>query len=232
MSNSSIFCASLEFFSTFLCLTWGVSFSPFFCKKNWNFSAVWSLIRLKLGGDLRLVSQISLHVLVLRFVCFLYSKQTKEQKKRQNCENRGFTKLAFSLPCRVWLIWNLVGTSRQVLGIVWYVCFVYIIVCLHFVNVNKENTLLDLSDVSSSNVLKPGGCLHPFLTHNSVETVFLIHRLSIWRHFEKTLKGHQYGYLLKGLGLRSKNMLLVFRFSCLFTFRKHKQPFGAILKNR
>jgi hypothetical protein len=44
------------------------------------------------------------------------------------------------------------------------------------------------------------------------------------------LKGHQYGYLMKGLGLESKNMLFVFRFSCLFKFRKHKQQFVYILK--
>jgi hypothetical protein len=36
-------------------------------------------------------------------------------------------------------------------------------------------------------------------------------------------KGHQYGYVMKGLGLGSKNMLFVFRFSSLITFRKHKQ---------
>jgi hypothetical protein len=34
----------------------------------------------KLGGDPGLVSQISLHVLVSRFDCFSYCKQTKEQK--------------------------------------------------------------------------------------------------------------------------------------------------------
>jgi hypothetical protein len=49
--------------------------------KNWNFSAVRSPIELKLGGDLELVSQISVHVLVSRFDYFLYCKQTKEQKK-------------------------------------------------------------------------------------------------------------------------------------------------------
>jgi hypothetical protein len=103
--------------------------------ENWNFSAVRSLIELKLGGDLGLVFQISMYVLISRFHYFLYCKQTKEQK------NRGFTKLAFSPPFQVRLIWNLVGTSKQVLGMVWYVCFIYIIVCLHFVNVNKENTL-------------------------------------------------------------------------------------------
>jgi hypothetical protein len=61
--------------------------------KNCNFSAMCSPIELKLGGDLGLVSQISMHVLVSRFDYLLYCKQTKEHKK---CENRGFTKLAFS----------------------------------------------------------------------------------------------------------------------------------------
>jgi hypothetical protein len=60
--------------------------------------ALRSLIGLKLGGDLGLLSQIGVHVLVSRFDCFLYCKQTKEQKTRQN---RGFKRLAFSLPCRV-----------------------------------------------------------------------------------------------------------------------------------
>jgi hypothetical protein len=40
-----------------------------------------SPIRLKLGGELGLVSQISVHVLVSRFDCFSYCKQTKEQKR-------------------------------------------------------------------------------------------------------------------------------------------------------
>jgi hypothetical protein len=66
--------------------------------KNCNFSAVRSLIELKLGGDLGLLSQISVNVLVSRFDYFLYCKQTKEHKKRRNCQNRGFTKLAFSPP--------------------------------------------------------------------------------------------------------------------------------------
>jgi hypothetical protein len=48
--------------------------------KKCNFSAVDSPIELKLGGDLWLVSQISVHVLVLRFDYFLYCKQTKEPK--------------------------------------------------------------------------------------------------------------------------------------------------------
>jgi hypothetical protein len=48
--------------------------------ENWNFSAVRSPIELKLGEDLGLVSQISVHVLVSRFDYFLYCKQTKERK--------------------------------------------------------------------------------------------------------------------------------------------------------
>jgi hypothetical protein len=40
-------------------------------------------IGLKLSGDLRLVSQISVHVLVSRFDYFLYCKQTKEQKNAE-----------------------------------------------------------------------------------------------------------------------------------------------------
>jgi hypothetical protein len=43
--------------------------------ENWNFSAVRSPIGLKLGGDLGLVSQISMHVWVSRFDCFLGSFQ-------------------------------------------------------------------------------------------------------------------------------------------------------------
>jgi hypothetical protein len=137
--------------------------------KNCNFSAVRIPIELKLGGDLGLVSQISVHVLVSRFDCFSYCKKTN--KKRLNCENRGFRKLEFSQPCQVWLIWNLVGTSGQVLGIVWNVCFVYIIVCLHFVNI-KRTHFMDFSAMSSSNVLKLGGCLHPSLTHISLKSFF------------------------------------------------------------
>jgi hypothetical protein len=111
------------------------------CWDGGNFLAVRSpTIELKLGGDAGLVSQISVHVLVSRFDYFSYCKQTKD-KKRQNLENHSFTKLAFSPPCWVRLIWNLVGISGQVLGIVWYVCYVYIIVCLHFLNINKENRL-------------------------------------------------------------------------------------------
>jgi hypothetical protein len=104
------------------------------------------------------------------FLTGLYCKQTKEPKERRNRENRGFTKLAFSLPCRVRLICNLVGTSGQVLGIVWYVCFVYTIVCLHFVNINKEITLYGFLGRLYIKCFETWWC--SFLTHNSVEPVF------------------------------------------------------------
>ena len=125
------------------------------------------------------------------------------------------------------------GTSGQVLGIVWYVCFVYIIVCLHFVNVNKENTLYGFlgrlfikcfetwwmsSPIPNSQCCKAG-----FLNSSFVYVLWIQTNIAIWREFEKTLKGHQYGYQMKGLGLGSKNMLFVFRFSCLFT-KKQKKP--------
>jgi hypothetical protein len=51
-----------------------------------SLSVVWDgrklqfLSRAQLGGDLGLVSQISMHDLVSRFDCFLYCKQTKERK--------------------------------------------------------------------------------------------------------------------------------------------------------
>jgi hypothetical protein len=56
---------------------------------------------MKLGGDLGLVSQISVHVLVSSFDCFLYCKQTKEQKNAEIAEiavlqNMRFLRLAES----------------------------------------------------------------------------------------------------------------------------------------
>jgi hypothetical protein len=59
----------------FMCLSVGVG-----TDGNCNFSAVCNPIELKLGGDLGLVYQISVYVLVSRFDCFSYCKQTKEQK--------------------------------------------------------------------------------------------------------------------------------------------------------
>jgi hypothetical protein len=72
--------------------------------KYWNISAVRGPIELKLGGDLGLVFQISVHVLVLRFDYFLYCKQTNKQKNRQNREKHGFRKLEFSPPFQVRLM--------------------------------------------------------------------------------------------------------------------------------
>jgi hypothetical protein len=40
-------------------------------------------------------------------------------------------------------------------------------------------------------------------------------------HFEKNVINM--GIKLKGLGLGSKNLLFIFRFPCLFKFRKHQQ---------
>jgi hypothetical protein len=48
--------------------------------ENWNFSAVRSPIELKLGGDLGLVSQISVHVLVSRFDYFFIVNKQKNAK--------------------------------------------------------------------------------------------------------------------------------------------------------
>jgi hypothetical protein len=72
--------------------------------KNCNFSAVGSPIELKLGRHFGLVSQISVYVLVSRFNCFSYCKQTKEQKKGRNRENHDFRKLEISPPFQVRLI--------------------------------------------------------------------------------------------------------------------------------
>jgi hypothetical protein len=69
--------------------------------KNWNFSAVRSPIGLKLGGDLALVSQIDVRMVWFQDLFVFYIVNKQKNKKRQNCENRGFTKLVFSPPCRV-----------------------------------------------------------------------------------------------------------------------------------
>jgi hypothetical protein len=145
-----------------------------------------SPIGLKLSGNFGLVSQISLHVLVLKFVYFLYCKQTKEQKIRRNRENRSFTKLAFSPSCQVWLIWNLVGTSVQVLGIVWYVCFVYIIVCLHFVNINKEITLYGFLSRLCIKCFKTWWTSSPIPNSQCCKAVFLIHCLFMFYGYKQT----------------------------------------------
>jgi hypothetical protein len=100
---------------------------------------------------------------------------------------------------------------------------------------------MDFSAVSSSNILKLSGCLHPSLTNNSVEPVFLIHCLFMFYGYKqtarfgtilkKTLKGHEYGYQMKDIGLGSKNMSFIFRFLYLFIFRQYIQRFGTFWKN-
>jgi hypothetical protein len=53
--------------------------------ENWNFSAVRSLIGLKLDGDIGLVSEISVHVLVSRFDCFLSAATMVLPALRDSC---------------------------------------------------------------------------------------------------------------------------------------------------
>ena len=109
-----LFCAFLSA-ATLVAADYGFICPPRFMSVCWcvvcvgtndycNFSAVRSRIGLKLGGDLELVSQISVHVLVSRFDCFLYCKQTKEQKNAEIAKIAVLKKLAFSPPCRVRLI--------------------------------------------------------------------------------------------------------------------------------
>jgi hypothetical protein len=57
-----------------------------------------SPIGLKLGGDLGLVSQISVHVLVSRFDCFSFCKQTKEQK---NAKIAVLQNVFSAMPCLI-----------------------------------------------------------------------------------------------------------------------------------
>jgi hypothetical protein len=63
--------------------------------KNCNSSVVRSPIELKLGGDLGLGSQISVHVLVSRFDGFSYCKQTKKQKIAEIAKNEVLENLSF-----------------------------------------------------------------------------------------------------------------------------------------
>jgi hypothetical protein len=98
---------------------------------------------------------------------------------------------------------------------------------------------MDHLAVCESNLLKLGGYLHLTLIHNPaflfVDLIICLWFMDVNKQpklapFKKPLKSHQYGYQMKGPGLGSKNMLLVFQFSCLFTFHKHKQQFVYILK--
>jgi hypothetical protein len=144
---------------------------------NCNFPAVRSPIELKLGGDLGLVSQISVHVLVSRFYYFLI---VNKQKKIKNANSWFYKTCVFSTvpsPIDLKLGGDIQKSTRKSV----VCCFVYIIVCLHFVNINKETTLY-------------GGCLHPSLTHNVVKPVFLIHSLFMFYGYKQT---SQFGVILK-----------------------------------
>jgi hypothetical protein len=60
--------------------------------ENYNFSAVRSPIELKLGGDLELLSQISVHVLVSRLIIFSI---VNKQKNTKNAKIAVFQNLRF-----------------------------------------------------------------------------------------------------------------------------------------
>jgi hypothetical protein len=106
------------------------------------------------------------------------------------------------------------STRNSVVGLF---CLYY---CLFTFRKRKQRKhTLWISQLSLKNVLKLGRCLHPSLNHNSVEPVFLIHCLfygckqtaQFGAILKKKLKGHQYRYQMKGLGLGSKNMFFDFR---------------------
>jgi hypothetical protein len=61
---------------------------------------------------------------------------------------------------------------------------------------------------------------------------FCKHKQQFVYILKKMVKGHQYGYPMKGLDLGNKNTMFIFGFLCLFTFRNHKQQFVYILKTR
>jgi hypothetical protein len=105
-------------------------------------------IVLKLDGDLGLVSQIGLHVLVSRFDClFPFSKQTKKRR------NFGFLKHNFSA------MQSPIDLKLDDF-------------CLFTFHKHKLiNTLLRIS-WPSEDVLKLGGCLHLTPTHNSAKLFF------------------------------------------------------------
>jgi hypothetical protein len=104
--------------------------------KNWNISAVRSPNELKLGGDLELVSQISVHVLVSRFDCFSYCKQTIKQKNRRNREKHGFRKLEFSPPIDVKPGGDIRTSTRN--SVVTAVCLFCLYYCLFTFRKHKQ----------------------------------------------------------------------------------------------
>jgi hypothetical protein len=77
------------------CLFGGGSGKGVGMNKKCNFSAMGSSIELKLGGNFGLVSHISVHVLVSRFNCFSYCKQTNKQKTAEIVKNTVLENLSF-----------------------------------------------------------------------------------------------------------------------------------------
>jgi hypothetical protein len=101
-----------------------------------NFSAVRSPIGLKLGGDLGLVSQISVHVLVSRFF-FIFT--VNKQRTKKSRKSRFYKTCVFSIvpsPIDLKLGGDIRTSTRNSVF-----RFVSIVVYIHFVNINKENTL-------------------------------------------------------------------------------------------
>jgi hypothetical protein len=70
--------------------------------KNLNFSAVRRPIGLKLSGDLGLVSQISMHVLVSRFFILETNKRTTKTLKSRKSQNLRFLRRAESDCSETW----------------------------------------------------------------------------------------------------------------------------------
>jgi hypothetical protein len=99
-----------------------------------------SPIGLKLGEDLGLISQISVHVLVSRFVCFYIVNKQKNEKTPKSRKSRFYKTCVFSAVLSLidLRLGGDIWTSTRN-GVVCLFCLYY---CLfHFVNINKENTL-------------------------------------------------------------------------------------------
>jgi hypothetical protein len=63
--------------------------------RHYNFSIMRSPIELRFGVDYGLVSQISIHVLVLRFDYLLFCKQTNKQKSTKIVKNTVLENFSF-----------------------------------------------------------------------------------------------------------------------------------------
>jgi hypothetical protein len=99
--------------------------------ENWNFSAVHNPIGLKLSGDLGLVSQISVHVLVSRFVYFFIVNKKKDKKTPKSQKSRFYKACVFSaVPSPIDLklggnIWTSTRNSVVCLFCLYYCLFTF-----------------------------------------------------------------------------------------------------------